>query len=133
MNYKEINIGDVFSFQRVVTHDDVVRFADLSGDKNPLHIDSVYASKTLFGKNIVHGMLLASFFSTLVGMYCPGENALYLSQTIEFRSPVFFNDNITVQGQVIFKNDGLQLVTLAVSIIKENSVCVKGEAVVKVL
>ncbi len=73
--YDEIDIGSVHSFTRTITHDDVLKFAELSGDLNPLHLSEVFGRSSQFGKNVVHGMLTASLFSTLLGMYCPGVGA----------------------------------------------------------
>ena len=73
-SYSSINIGDVEEFQRRVTIEDIDKFTELSGDNNPLHNDEDYAKTTTFGSRIAHGMLVSSYFSTLVGMYLPGKD-----------------------------------------------------------
>lgn len=79
LSFQDIKIGTVYEFRKKITKDKdkVLSFAKLSGDYNPLHVDESYSKKSRFGKNIVHGMLAASFFSTLVGMYCPGRNSFF--------------------------------------------------------
>lgn len=77
-------------------------------------------------------MLTGCFFSTLVGMHCPGENSLYLSQTLNFRAPIFAGDKVLVRGTVISKNDSIRLITLKTEILRQGAVAVDGEARVKV-
>ena len=100
----------------MITESHLDSFAKLSGDYNPLHMDAGYAKTTRFKKRICHGMLLASFFSKLVGMYLPGKNALYFSQTLNFESPCFVGDEITVEGKVIDKSESTKTITLNTSI-----------------
>src|ERR1700676_2055835 len=78
LTFPEIAVGDAFTVEHTFTETDVRVFAELSGDYSPLHVDPTYASTTEFGKCVVHGMLLASLFSRLVGMYLPGKHALYV-------------------------------------------------------
>ena len=84
LNFDQINIGDSKEFKIIITNSMIDEFARISGDFNPLHTDEKYAQSTKFGKRLVHGMLLASFLSQMVGMYLPGKHALYSSQTLEF-------------------------------------------------
>lgn len=134
LNYGEIAVGNVYSFERVVDKDLVDRFADLSGDYNPLHMDEKYAAVRSSGGRIVHGMLLASFFSASVGMVCPGRRALYLSQELHFRNPVNVGQRVVIRGTVTAKSDAGRVITLAMEICDEKgSVCVDGEAKVKIL
>ena len=128
INYSDINIGDIFSFERKIYKQDVMDFAKLSGDFNPLHVDPDFGKKSQFKKNIAHGMLAGSLFSTLVGMHCPGEKSLYMSQTLNFRLPLYYDDAITVKGTVINKNDSIKMVTLKTEILKDGKVVIDGEA-----
>src|SRR6185295_7235732 len=80
LQFEDISVGQSAQFEMLVTEEMVGQFAQLSGDQNPLHVDHQYAAGTSFGAPIAHGMLLASFFSRLVGMHLPGKRALYLSQ-----------------------------------------------------
>ena len=129
----EISVGHTKEFDVLITEKSVDEFAKISGDLNPLHVDETYAQTTKFQKRVCHGMLLSSYFSQLVGMYLPGKNALYLSQTLQFPSPCFINDKITVKGEVISKSDSLKIITLKTTITNQNNeTLVKGEAKVLV-
>lgn len=87
--------GQHASVRKTFTDEDVRRFIEITGDTNPLHVDGQFASKTRFGRRIVHGMLSASLFSTLVGTLLPGTGAIYRSQTIRFLLPVHPGDALT--------------------------------------
>ena len=133
LRYADIKEGEIHQFTKKITHDDILKFAYLTGDFNPLHVDKEFGKKSQFKQNIVHGMLAGSLFSTLVGMYCPGKRSLYLSQTLNFKIPLFCDDTVTVKGTIIAKNDVFLLITLKTEIIKEGKVCINGEAKIKVL
>ena len=133
MNYLDINEGDVYTFSRKISEKDVMNFAKLSGDFNPLHVDAEFGRKSQFKNNIAHGMLAASLFSTLVGMHCPGEKSLYISQTLSFRLPIYYDDIVTVRGTVISKNDSIKMITLKTEILRNDKVAIDGEAKVRVL
>ena len=121
LKYEDIKVGDVFNFDDVVDEIKIKKFAEISGDYNPLHVDKNYAKKTKFKKPIVHGMLAASFFSTLVGMYCPGKRALYISQDIRFRQPISIGETVTVEGKVTKKSDFGKMVEMETNIIIKSS------------
>jgi acyl dehydratase len=87
--------GQRASFRKTFTDEDVRRFIEITGDRNPLHVDDAFAAKTRFGRRIVHGMLAASILSTMVGMLLPGTGAIYRSQTIRFLLPVYVGDTVT--------------------------------------
>ena len=76
------------SYAKTITNDDVLAFAELSGDINPVHLDDAYAAGTMFKKRIAHGFLTASLFSTVLGTKLPGPGCIYLSQSLKFRAPV---------------------------------------------
>ena len=96
LHYDEVKLGSKYSFSRTITNDDVIKYSLLTGDQSPLHVSEKFAKNSQFGKNVVHGMLTASLFSTLVGMYCPGQNGFYLSQTLKFRMPLFYDETVQV-------------------------------------
>jgi len=106
-----------------ITESIVSDFAKISGDYNPLHMDENYAKSTTFKKRVCHGMLLASFFSRLVGMYLPGKYALYFSQSLNFQNPCFINDVITIEGKVIDKSVATRLITIKTSIYNQEQTC----------
>jgi 3-hydroxybutyryl-CoA dehydratase len=131
--FDSINVGINHEFKITVTEKLVLDFSVISGDFNPLHMDENYAIKSKFKKRICHGMLLASFFSRLVGMYLPGKNALYFSQILNFVSPCFINDIITVKGEIIDKNYATKIITVKTSIVNEkNELILDGEAKVMI-
>ena len=86
---------------RTITGDDVRRFVDMTGDDNPLHVDPAYAETTSFKDVVVHGMLGASFLSTVIGTQLPGTGALWISQNMEFLLPVRLGDELTVSATVV--------------------------------
>ena len=124
-NYKfdDITIGLTKEFSIEITESMVDNFAEFSGDYNELHMDEDYASTTSFGKRICHGMLLASFFSRLVGMSIPGKNALYFSQSINFQSPCFIGDRILIRGEVTEKSESTHIITIKTMILNQDSKC----------
>ena len=123
LSYDDISIGQQESFMIKITASMVEKFSNLSGDLNPLHMDNEFAESSSFKKRIVHGMLLASFFSQLIGMKLPGKNALYFSQTLNFRSPCYIDDEIEVVGEVIEKSDSTQIITVSTSIFNKSKTC----------
>lgn len=131
--FDEIVVGQSFSIVREFTVDDVQKFAELSGDFSPLHVDPAYAQSTEFGQCVVHGMLLASLFSQLVGMYIPGTLALYLGQDTAFRKPVLVGETVRAAIKVAGKNEGTRTLLLNTEIRNsEDKVVVSGAAKVKV-
>ena len=123
LSYNEISIGQQESFIIKITESMVEKFSNLSGDLNPLHMDNQFAESSSFNKRIVHGMFLASFFSQLIGMKLPGKNALYFSQTLNFRSPCYIDDEIEVVGKVTEKSDSTQIITVSTSIFNKSKTC----------
>ena len=123
LSYDDISIGQQESFMIIITESMVEKFSNLSGDLNPLHMDNEFAESSSFKKRIVHGMLLASFFSQLIGMKLPGKNALYFSQTLNFRSPCYIDDEIEVIGEVTEKSDSTQIITVSTSIFNKSKTC----------
>jgi acyl dehydratase len=90
-----IKIGDSSSESRIISKKDIEIFADISHDKNPLHLDDDYAKKSIFGKKIAHGFLVASSISAILANKLPGAGSIYLSQELKFKKPVYIDDNIT--------------------------------------
>ena len=123
LSYDDMSIGQQESFMIKITASMVEKFSNLSGDLNPLHMDNEFAESSSFNKRIVHGMLLASFFSQLIGMKLPGKNALYFSQTLNFRSPCYIDDEIEVVGEVTEKSDSTQIITVSTTIFNKSKTC----------
>jgi 3-oxoacyl-[acyl-carrier protein] reductase len=133
LTFSAIAIGDIFTIERAYSPEDVAAFAAVSGDWSPLHVDESYARGTEFGRCVVHGMLLASLFSQLVGMRIPGKHALYLGQDLTFRRPVFVGDAVRAFAKVASKSDATRTIVLATEIrTADDRVAVSGTAKVKV-
>jgi acyl dehydratase len=86
---EKIKQGDTYECRSVISQKDVEIFAIISGDRNPIHLDEEYASKSMFGRRIVHGFLAGAVFSKVFGTLWPGEGTIYMSQDMSFRGPVF--------------------------------------------
>ena len=132
LGFEDIHVGDVHLFERILTQADISAFATLVGDQNPIHVDKDYGKQSEFKNNVIHGMLVGSLFSALIGMRCPGKKSLYLSQSLNFRAPIFAGDNLTIRGTVIAKNHAIALVTLRTEVLRANVIVVDGEAKVRV-
>jgi 3-hydroxybutyryl-CoA dehydratase len=91
----EFTPGQHATFTKTFTEDDVQRFIAITGDVNPLHVDEAFAAGTRFRHRVLHGMLTASLFSTMVGMLLPGTGAIYRSQTLSFLRPVYLGETVT--------------------------------------
>ena len=91
----DFRVGQQARFTKTFTDEDVQRFVAITGDSNPLHVDDAFAAGTRFGRRVLHGMLTASLFSTMVGMFIPGTGAIYRSQTLHFLRPVYAGDTVT--------------------------------------
>ena len=127
--FNEIKIGLKRNFQVTITESMLNDFAKLSGDFSPLHMDQEYAASTSFKKRGVHGMLLASFFSRIDGMYLPGKHALYFSQSLNFVNPCFVGEKITVEGEVVDKSYATKIIKIKTRITNEHGkILVDGES-----
>ena len=123
-----IDIGLEKSFEVKLTQSMLDNFAQLSGDYNPLHSDEEFAKSNNFKTTVCHGLLLASFFSRLVGMYIPGKNSLYFSQSLNFINPAYVDDTIIVSGKVISKSQSTKIITLQMSIKNLEHELISGQA-----
>jgi len=134
MKYSEINIGDKETLSHKITKEDLEKFVELTGDDNKLHVDEKFASTTQFKKPVVHGMLGASFISTIIGTKLPGDGALWFSQSLEFLLPVRVGDILTVNSEVVKKIDKENIIELKTDIYNQNRQLVtRGYAKVKVI
>ena len=128
-----LEIGSSASLTRKVNESDVIAFADITGDNNPIHLDEEEAKKTVFKSRVVHGMLTASFISAILGTKLPGPGTIYLEQNLKFKKPVYVNDTVYVQvtvSDIINEEKGIYRLDTII----ENSVgeiVTEGYAVVK--
>jgi 3-hydroxybutyryl-CoA dehydratase len=130
----ELKIGETFSVERLVTDDLIRKFAELSGDFNPIHLDEEVAKRTRFGRRIAHGMLSGALISAVLGNEFSERNIVYLSQTLKFVLPVFIGDTVTASATVTNIREDKPVVTLETVCKNQNGeVVVKGEAAVMIL
>ena len=133
-DFDQVNEGDSQSLVKLITEDDIRRFVEMTGDNNPLHVDPVYARTTAFKEIVVHGMLGASFISTVIGTKLPGPGALWVSQAMEFKLPVRLGDTLTVTCTVLRKHARDRLLELETHIANQHGQTVlTGHGKVKVL
>lgn len=133
LGFDDITVGQVFQLERSFSAEDVGMFAAVSGDHSPLHVDASYAATTEFGACVVHGVLLASLFSQLVGMQVPGKHALYLGQDLNFRRPVLVGETVRAVAKVTGKSEATRTLVLNTEIRShDDKVVVMGTAKVKV-
>jgi 3-oxoacyl-[acyl-carrier protein] reductase len=132
--YEDLNVGDKAELKHLITKDDINKFVELTGDDNKLHIDVDYAKNTSFKKPVAHGMLSASFISTIIGTKIPGDGALWFSQSIEFLLPVRIGDELTVKAEILKKIDSSKSIELQTDIYNQHKQKVtSGIANVKII
>jgi len=129
---EELSIGQTASYERMVTDQDVRRFAEVSGDFNPLHLDEEFAKKTRFEGRIVHGMLAVTFISTVLGTKLPGAGCIFMGASFKFKAPVRIGDVVRASCSVREINAVKKRVTFDCSCTVGDTVVVEGEALVKV-
>ena len=112
----DIEPGLKKKFKVNITKSMANEFAKVTGDYAPIHMDEEYARTTKFNHRICHGMLLASFFSRLIGMHLPGKNGLLLSYSVKHLAPCFLNQEINVEGLVVAKSNATRIITLKATI-----------------
>jgi 3-oxoacyl-[acyl-carrier protein] reductase len=133
-DFAAIREGDTARMTKHITARDVEAFAALSGDYNPLHVDEAFARGTSFRKPVAHGMLLASYVSTLIGMHLPGPGALWTRQSFRWPAAVFAGDTIDLTLRVTHKSEGAGALTVEVKAVNQNGKTVmEGEGCVMLL
>jgi len=129
---EDIAEGQAASFAKTVSEADILMFAGVSGDTNPVHLDAEFAAGTMFKERIAHGMLSASFISTILGTKLPGPGAIYLSQTLKFKAPVKIGDTVTATCTATTVDRARKRVTFACLCKVGDTVVIEGEAMVMV-
>ena len=128
---EELSIGQSARFSKTITEADVYLYAGVSGDFNPAHVDEEFAKKTFFKTRIAHGMLTASFISTIIGTMLPGPGSIYMQQQVRFLAPVKIGDTVTATAEVVeilSEKKRVRLKTTCVN--QEGTTVVDGEALV---
>ena len=132
--YSKIKIGEKHKIKHVITQEDINKFVELSGDNNRLHVDKEFAKKTSFKKTVAHGMIGASFISTIIGTKVPGDGALWYSQSIEFLLPIRVGDELSIVATVLKKIDRQNSIELQTDIFNQHKQKVTaGLAKVKII
>lgn len=126
-----IKLGDSYSEQIVITDALVRAFSEISGDKNPIHLDEEYASKTVFGRRIAHGLLVGSFISKVLGNKLPGKGTIYLKQEFNFLAPVFIGQSIEVRVTVAEKKENKPIYKILTECFSGSNKVLDGYAIVK--
>lgn len=126
-----VEMGARASCTKTFTDEDVRQFAQITGDKNPIHLDESYAASSRFGRRIVHGILTAGLISQLLGNELPGRGTLYMGQTLKFKAPVFLGDIVTATVEVVKIRADRGIITLDTTCTNQDGeVVLEGEAVV---
>jgi 3-hydroxybutyryl-CoA dehydratase len=130
--YSEIKVGDEASFAKTITEADVVAYAGLVGDFNPIHIDAEYARQSMFKERVAHGMLVSGLISAVLGTQLPGPNSVYLGQDLKFTAPVKIGDTVTAVATVTEKRDDKRIIKLRTVVSNQRGeTVIDGSAVVK--
>lgn len=130
--FEDLEVGMTAAYARTIGPADLVMFAGISGDTNPMHLNEEYASATMFEGTIAHGMLSASFISTVVGTRLPGPGCIYVNQSLKFRAPVRPGDTVTARATVKELVPERSRVVLHTVCTVGSTVVIDGEAVVQV-
>jgi 3-hydroxybutyryl-CoA dehydratase len=130
--FEDIEIGQTASYAKTVTETDVVMFAAVSGDTNPLHLNQEYASETMFKGRIAHGMLSAGFVSNVFGTKLPGPGCIYVSQSLRFKAPVRIGDTVRARVEVTELIPDKKRAVFKTVCTVGNTVVIDGEAILMV-
>lgn len=130
--FEDLHVGQTAICARTITEADIVLFAGISGDTNPVHINQLFAAGTMFAGRIAHGMLTASLISTVLGTKLPGPGAIYVSQSLRFKGPVRIGDTVEARATVVDLNADKRRAQLSTTVTCNNKVVIEGEAVVVV-
>jgi len=129
---EDLEVGASASSSRTVSESDITKFAEVSGDFNPVHMDEEFARRTHFGSRIAHGMLTASFVSAMLANQLPGPGCIYVSQSLKFKAPVRIGDTVTTRVTVTNVRTSRKLVTLKTEVFVGDALVLDGEALAHV-
>ena len=132
LRFEDLTVGMTERLAKTVASSDVVGFAEVTGDRNPVHLSEHFAAKTSFGTRIAHGLYTASLISAVLGTRLPGPGAIYLSQSLRFKAPVRAGDTVVARATVKELVPEKRRCTLSTTIMVEDKVVLEGEAVVLV-
>ncbi len=129
--FEDLTIGQTAVYSKTVTDADIMAFAGVSGDTNAVHLSDSFAATQMFGGRIAHGMLSASYISTLIGTRLPGPGSLYMGQSLKFMAPVRAGDTVETRVTVKALNAEKARVTLDTVCFVDGEVVIEGEALIK--
>jgi len=130
--FEDLSVGMTEMLKKTIDSSDVVGFAAVTGDRNPIHLSEHFAAKTPFGTRIAHGLYTASLISAVLGTRLPGPGAVYISQTLNFRAPVKIGDTVDVSVEVVELIPEKSRARLACKCSVDGEVVLDGDAWVKV-
>ncbi|HXZ01054.1 MAG TPA: MaoC family dehydratase [Stellaceae bacterium] len=130
--FEDLSVGMTETYAKTVKSSDVVGFAELTGDRNPIHLSEHFAAKTPFKGRIAHGLYTAGLVSAVIGTRLPGPGAVYISQTLNFKAPVRIGDTVETTVQVIELTKQGRRAKLSCTCTVGGSVVLEGEAIVKI-
>ncbi len=130
--FEDLSVGMTHQTEHVITEKDIDLFAEVSGDRNPLHMDEEFAKNTSFGQRIAHGALTASYISGILGNDLPGPGSIFVGLNMRFRRPVYIGSHVTVKVEVTEMKERGNRVTLKVSCNVDGKAAISGEALVMV-
>lgn len=130
--FEDLQLGQEATLTKTVSEADINGFAEISGDRNPVHLDAEYAAGTMFKERIAHGILSASYISAVFGMELPGPGAIYISQTLNFKGPVKIGDTVTAKVKVVELIAGKRRARFETQCTVAGKPVVEGEAVLMV-
>ncbi|PZQ16275.1 MAG: (R)-hydratase [Ancylobacter novellus] len=130
--FEDLEVGQQAEIRQLVSEDTVRNFAALTGDTNPVHLSEAYAANTRFGGRIAHGLFTASLISAVFGTKLPGPGAIYLSQTLKFRAPVFIGDEVVAQVEITALDPARQRATFFCTCTVGEKTVLDGEAQIMV-
>lgn len=132
LTIEDLSEGQSASFTKIVTEADIIKYAEVTGDTNPVHLDADYAATTMFKERIAHGMLSAGFISAVLGTKLPGPGAIYMSQTLKFKAPVKIGDEVTATCTLVSLNEAKRRAVIDCKCTVGDTVVIEGEAMVMV-
>ena len=129
--FDEIRVGDSAQISKTITETDIVLYAGLTGDFNPMHVDAEFAKKTHFGERVAHGPISLGLIAPVIGMQLPGPGCILLSLSGDFKAPVKIGDTVTARAEVAEKLAEKKTIRLALSFTNQRGeVVISGEAMV---
>jgi 3-hydroxybutyryl-CoA dehydratase len=130
--FEDLSVGLRETYAKLVTSEDIVAFAEISGDRNPIHLSDEFAAKTPFGSRIAHGIFTASLISAVIGTRLPGPGAIYISQNLRFLAPVRIGDTVETSVEIVELTDRGRRAKLRCACTVGDVLVLEGEAEVKV-